>query len=466
MKEEVKTCDIAIYGFGLASVFFLLSFINTKVKICVFEKGDKNKPNKLNTIDKFTGPFKYGQNNNPERLSGAYGTAQAWNTKGVGGKLWKYENEDFINYQWPINLKKLEKYYSKAVNKLEKLTGLNIKDDFKAPKKNELTNFFSQKNFSLKNYSTSLSYNFKSFYDNSYKIINNSKNINISYNHMLLDFDYNLRNKKILSTTISSNTKKIKVIAKNHILALGTIETNRVLLNILKKEKHLLMKYQIGKKITYHPTIGIGYYDLKKNLKKKKLLKLHNFYKKILIIKSKKKMHHSLVLGVEELREGTFLKRKIFDKFFGYIKKITLGLAFEHTPNAKSRIILSNKVARDGMKKINIKTFFEKKSINQVYKLKNFYQNYFSKYKLFGSSFKYKDYKINFETNNHHHGGIIFGGKNNCPADKNFKIKFLKNVFVLGACIFPSSGIYGPTFTIIALAEMLAEKILCIFKEK
>ena len=72
---------------------------------------------------------------------------------------------------------------------------------------------------------------------------------------------------------------------------------------------------------------------------------------------------------------------------------------------------------------------------------------------------KEKDFLINFETNNHHHGGLTFGNSSTNPVNKNLQFKTLKNLYVNGSSIFPNSSIYNPTFTIIAFANRLSNFI-------
>ena len=63
-------CDIAIYGLGPASIFFLKKFINTNIKINIYEFANEDSISKLDTIDHITGPIEFFKNNNKERASG------------------------------------------------------------------------------------------------------------------------------------------------------------------------------------------------------------------------------------------------------------------------------------------------------------------------------------------------------------------------------------------------------------
>ena len=73
---------------------------------------------------------------------------------------------------------------------------------------------------------------------------------------------------------------------------------------------------------------------------------------------------------------------------------------------------------------------------------------------------------IKFETNNHHHGGTLIGSNNYSknPLNNDLRHKKIKNLFVLGSSVFPSSSVYNPTLTIIALAIRLSKKIRNLVK--
>ena len=73
--------------------------------------------------------------------------------------------------------------------------------------------------------------------------------------------------------------------------------------------------------------------------------------------------------------------------------------------------------------------------------------------------FNSNDINVEFETNNHHHGGLIFGNSKNVPVDNNFLLKNFNNLYINGSSLFPSSSFYGPTFTIMALSMMLSDVI-------
>ena len=49
--------------------------------------------------------------------------------------------------------------------------------------------------------------------------------------------------------------------------------------------------------------------------------------------------------------------------------------------------------------------------------------------------------------------------KKEFPVNEDFTLKDFNNLYINGSSLFPSSSIYGPTFTIIACSLMLSDII-------
>ena len=93
----MQRIHLAIYGLGPASIFFLEKFINTDFQVHVFEHGKSFDQSLFETINDINGPIKFYYNTNKERAKGFFGTACLWSTKVVGGKFFKFDEEDLIN---------------------------------------------------------------------------------------------------------------------------------------------------------------------------------------------------------------------------------------------------------------------------------------------------------------------------------------------------------------------------------
>tara|TARA_X000000950_G_C13565725_1_gene517422 strand:+ start:364 stop:645 length:282 start_codon:yes stop_codon:yes gene_type:complete len=88
------------------------------------------------------------------------------------------------------------------------------------------------------------------------------------------------------------------------------------------------------------------------------------------------------------------------------------------------------------------------------------FEKILSEKNFLGNSFFIKSEKttIDFETNNHHMGGLYIG-KEKSPVDESFKLRGFNNLYITGSGLLEKSGTTGPTLTIMALSNILGKKI-------
>ena len=133
----------------------------------------------------------------------------------------------------------------------------------------------------------------------------------------------------------------------------------------------------------------------------------------------------------------------------------------EHKPNFNSIIYLSKNKISDDTYKININTEFSKENLNMIDKSQKYYYDKLKKINILNKyKFNFSSSIINYETDNHHHGGLLFGNNKEFPVNEDFTLKDFNNLYINGSSLFPSSSIYGPTFTIIACSLMLSDIII------
>jgi len=454
---------IAVYGLGPASIFFLRNFFDTDIKINVYELGKEKDFSKIKTIEKINGPIVFFKDNNLERAKGFFGTASLWEKKGVGGKFFKFDKEDFQRWSWPISYDEVDKNYEEIIEYLNTSLSINIKKDFQELDIKSFINFSKKESIQQKKGSQTLSYCFGEVIRELKYKIENSKNINIIYNSELLNFEINKNKNLIKHANIKKNGKIIKVYADYHNLSLGCLESNKVLLDTFKSYPSFIKKNKLGKKLTFHPSVDIGSFHSSSKISKSFIKKKIHFINEIFGLKFKnlktKKTGNSVVFFSFEMSQPkTFLKR-IHNKFFGSINKINVSLAFEHFPSSDCFIELADKINNKRKIMFNIFTSFSDKNLNFAKKEYNKYIKLLNQIEIFGYQFIKKDFLINFETNNHHHGGLIFGNSSTNPVNKNLQFKTLKNLYINGSSIFPNSSVYNPTFTIIAFANRLSNFI-------
>ena len=457
-------CDIAIYGLGPASIFFLKKFINTNIKINIYEFANEDSISKLDTIDHITGPIEFFKNNNKERASGFFGTASLWDQKGVGGKFFKFDKEDFEKWHWPITLAEIDENYEAIIKYLKNNFAINLEGDFNELDLKSIMNFKTKSLALQKKGSQTLSYNFNKVIKGFKSKIKNSKNINIFYQSELINFeikkDANLVDYS--NVVISGDIKKVN--ANFHILSTGCLESNKILLNTFKDTPSYIENKHIGKNLAFHISSNIGrFYSAGSKIKKKKLTKKFNFTNEILGLKiinfEEDEANSAILYSFEQSSSKNILKR-CYNKFYGDIDAINTSFVFEHFPSVSNYIELSNKKNKEGGVMFNIFTDFTDKNLNFAKKKYKAYVSLLEQSDICDYQFSKKDFSVNLETNNHHHGGLIFGDKNSAPVDRNLQFKDLNNLYINGSSVFPSGSIYNPTFTIIALADRLSNFIL------
>ena len=154
-------------------------------------------------------------------------------------------------------------------------------------------------------------------------------------------------------------------------------------------------------------------------------------------------------------------------KFYKKVKGFGVNLVFEHKPTLGNYILVEPE-NQNYENKIKIYTEISNNNMQQFEKIKN---NYIESILDFCNKNNYifdkSSEAINFETNNHHHGGTIFGDDSDKnPVDKNNNLRGFKNMYINGSSVFPSSSNYGPTFTIMALSLRLADIIKKLYIKK
>lgn len=454
MSEKIH---IAVYGLGPASIFFLEKFIDTDIQISVFEHGKTFDQSLFETIDEINGPIKFYNNSNKERAKGFFGTASLWSVKGIGGKLFKFDEEDITNFNWPISYNDLNIYYQKIIEHFDKNFNTKINYELHNDNFRSLINTKIE-NFKIKKGSQSLSFCFNKVINYYKKKIASAKNIKIYYENTLTNFEIDKNNNQIKVAIVLYKKELKKIIADFHILSTGCLESNRVLLETFKNNFSYIDSKKIGKGLTFHPTLKLGNFEKEKKIKKIKLKNYIDYKKELIGIKipnQNKKVNSVAFLSFTEKSEKEIFS-KLYNKFFGNIDRIEASLAIEHLPSNDCFVNLSNKVDENRKSKINIFSNFSEENMEFAKQEHLKYLSFFSNIEIFGYSFVDDSFSLNFETNNHHHGGITFGQSYFHPVDENLQFKDLKNLFINGSSVFPSSSVYNPTLTIIALAKRLS----------
>ena len=442
---ELKKYDFIIVGSGPAAVTLysqLLSSSINNLKILMIERGDLNEK-KYKKINYKNLPIKLNS-----RVFSVGGSSNEWSN--ISSYLEKFEMESRWQKKtknlWPLSFKELNNHYKK----LNKKFGFNFKNLKKKKIKLPLE---------IRPFTASLNpINFKSLI--------NFKKIDLIYNCEIDTVD----EKKNL-TLAYTRKKKITFKGKKLIITCGGIESVNLILNSIKDKKILNMrnKKSVGKYFMDHPKLDLGYLiypktELIKNFELKKIGNNYNFFGLSIDRKIQKRLNllNSYVRFEKTSNKITrlfnIIHAPIFRKFISKRQKnlFKIRLFCEMRPSKKNKIVkVNNKLfvnyRLNNIDFLTIKFLTEK--ILEIFSYKPLKEN-----KIISSQ---KIIYKRIEDASHHMGGLIFShNKNITSVDKNLKIYGLRNIYVCGSAIFPTSGSVNPTMTISALARRLGMYLL------
>jgi len=291
--------------------------------------------------------------------------------------------------------------------------------------------------------------------------------------------------------------------AKTFVLAAGTVSNVRILLHSFDS-KELDCYDAIGRYISTHPKIDIGYLKLFEKASSQHLLisieKLNNYLlrcqfglsKKVLIENSL--LNHcvrfdSIMIGraikVFELLKSKLGLVPIVNKSNAVISRIIvrLGLSifqlidgarykgsirgklyvrgfFDQRARMDNRITLSNQCSTDGLPLAKIEWNFDDKDWDNVNKFVKFLTDELYRNNI--GEFVYKKPNINDIVGIHSHfiGGLRMGDDvYTSVVDESQKIHGLSNLYISGPSVFPSYGYANPFYTIAAMSIRLGKHL-------
>tara|TARA_Y100001970_G_scaffold294164_1_gene447820 strand:- start:6450 stop:7940 length:1491 start_codon:yes stop_codon:yes gene_type:complete len=489
--------DLIIIGSGPAGLSTLEHLINTEIKVLVIESGNDIEIKNYNSeLSKHYGDFSI--NFIEERKIAFFGTTALWKEPGVGGTFWEFDSIDFENKlidsqsrKWGIGYNEIQEAYKEA----RKYININFNSQNLSHLKRNKEWREIMKNYSIKiasNYYTK-GRNYENFIKKKKSQILKSKNISILFNSTLKEIVLNNDKNQVKNITVlDSNNDIVEFYCRELVVSTGCFENSKILLNL--NNKYDLGIKDLGKYITFHPSIEIGHIKVEKHskftksfikdiervfiLRNKNLDLKENFnygisitpemdynfinesiLKKLYTIKTLANKK-SFIDSAKLLIKFFFSKDSISYVLYKYrnynnkIRNLKVSIIFEHIAEYDNCIILENQ-------NLKIYTKLSKRNIDLLKKSIIINQNIFKK------NFKaYKVHKIDydnlsFETNNHHHGGTIIKSTNKKGVvNENLRVHDINNLYISGSSIFPNSSIYNPTFTIIAIGLRLSKYLL------
>jgi len=144
----------------------------------------------------------------------------------------------------------------------------------------------------------------------------------------------------------------------------------------------------------------------------------------------------------------------------GSVKTVTVKLTGEQSPNPLSRVVLTENIDELGMRKAGLDWRIAPDDYDSLYKTAMTFARGIGA-TGFGRMRVPQREEINGVTGLSHHMGTT--RMNNDPrqgvVDSNCLVHGLKNLFIAGSSVFPTSGRVNPTLTIVALAIRLADHL-------
>jgi hypothetical protein len=498
---ELFNNEVVIIGGGTCGLYLANALLEQGFAICIIESGDSNWRS-FNHQEYSV----HGQKHNGisiGRCIGFGGTSNLW-----GGQMIEFDECDFSRTSfnqpnWPIEYAELEPYY------------LKVRDKLSIPR---FSNPLGFRNYTHPNgeitpiYTSWLSTtNFKSvFYD---KIVANSS-ATILPSHTVHNIEFSEKKATVINSINNNTTYRISGFSKI-ILANGTIEISRLLLNLKRTNLLLSNNQNIGSYFQDHIELELG--ELKPT---KKFFKLFSngysngkkYQVKLNYISKNTKETISLtgVFNFQNKMNDHFDLLKQFGKsLLGFTpeKKIKLReipkigyslikvlpqvtrIIFTYWKHNKiyvpfgGNVIVKVQAQQISKKSSNIelddsKELLPKVKLNwqidgrEYYLIKDFAEtltNYFEEFNL--GVFEKNDlfikldhvpnqFYLNISDTYHASGGAIMGiNENTSVVSSNCLVHNTENLFVCGPAVMPTSGSANTGLTMLALAERLVTHI-------
>ena len=462
--------DYIIIGSGIAGSI-LSNELPRNAKILVIECGNKKNNNFYQSF--YRGNISKNSLNHGEldkyRNITLGGTSSTW-----GGAICSLDSSDFEKTDidgyryWPFDKQFLEKFYSKAAKyfglenyKNNRVSGNNY-SVFKN-KETHLANFDT--NILIRRYGKSI--NFSKYFIN--------ENVDIFLDSQVIDFIIENNRLKQIVTYNYALKKKQLFQGKKIILCNGGIESTRLVL-ASSLYKFITNKNIVGRFYSPHISMPVGIISKINNSASNLIYNYRSFskqlsYKPFLytnsdLIKNQRFLNSRFIFNPDL---GNFYKYlNIFNSLNNnnLIKSIIpsnnllVQLDSDQTPNYESKLFLSNKKNNDNLNSITI----EHKILNNDFKkieelIKNISLELYGKgWRLFNISNKYYPKYIYGMS---HHMGTLRMSKNRKKGvvDENLKFFDFENLYLCSTSCFPTYGHANPSYTLGALACMIANNI-------
>lgn len=500
LKETNLQTDLLIVGAGTVGLYLanLIAKSEPLTKILILEAGGlvAGFPSSLpqnGSIGKAHEGYKRG------RAFGVGGTSTLW--AGQLAEFCKVDIERGLR-EWPISYDELTRFYKKTYSNLTGLASFSDGEYRKQFGGNEYEGECIERFFTHWLKTPNFSKHFKEFINsNAVDIV-----INSQVNNIRFDVDEGR------SVTVNCNNQSsYEITFKKIIFTSGTLETNRFFLSTAAKgevpwhlnksvgtyfQDHLggtVASLKLDDKRKYRNYFENGWMGGNKLQPKLKLsdeeaLKYRSsvcchFYSNSRLTESFanikmliRGMHSSLTLssGVQTLRDF-FLISKVFlpiawrfivqRRIYSFADGVKLYIQAEQIPIKESVLrIDESQISKDGLHPLVVDWRLDGDELKVIRKFVDGVDRYLKENRIGSLIYDQKNSNanqigLNQLTDTYHQcGGLCMSNSpDDGVVDSNCKVWGASNVYVLGACIFPSSSHANSTFTALALATRFAE---------
>lgn len=463
-KDNRINTDICIVGAGIAGIQLAISLINTGIKIVLIEAGDTQYNKSIQEAHRFvTTDLSI---DNESRIIALGGTSTVWAGVLCPFDPIDFEKRDWVpNSGWPFSKEKLIPYYDKAAT----LLGIPKVRDFIIDKRS-IQNLGLGPDFEP-NMFYIMNKKYRDFGKRFKENLRTSTGITVFTNSNATTLETDKNGKAVNSVNVQTlQRNRFRVNATHFVLAAGGIENARLLL--LSKSKQYPkgignFNHQVGRYYMDHPKFKSGFLIFNKNIDISNqryidtMLGRHRLGIKLTETSQRKyRLLNSYIRVDPEYRKSLKLWRKNT-----HAMRFELKNYMEQVPIPSNRITLSSEKDAFGLPKASIHwslSPIDKRTIIYIHKLINESNNTTREYS-FKSSLLNNKGVWNVEDSSHHMGTTRMGlDPTTSVTDANARVHGIKNLYIAGSSLFPTSGYANPTYTIFALTQKLSE---CLKKE-
>lgn len=493
-KNKVIETDVCVIGAGAAGISIVRELIDQKFKVCLMESGGFEFEEETQSLYKglSTGQ-KYSLENSRLRLFG--GTTNHW-----GGWCRPFDEIDFEKRDWipdsgwPFNKSHLNDYYIRA-HKICQIGPYNYELISWVTKDSPALDFKND-NVQTKLFQLSPPTRFGKIYRNE---LIKSENIDVYIyaNALVVEANHNAKFvTKVKFSTLQNNI--FWVSAKYFVLAAGGIENARLLLLSNTIQKHGLGNHYdvVGRFFMEHqefaaciflptnPYLPMDFYKphyVTLNNKERKITGIFSVSEEIM--RKEKLVNFTLEPeSPDPISKLDSSKNGIGVDLFNIIKELNprnnkeillkdavfyeFRNASEQVPNPESRVTLSNKKDRFGLRSAQLNwqlSEIDRESLVRGYHLigKEIASSGFGRFRILMNN----DMAQEVFGQSHHMGTTrMQDNHKKGVVDRNCKIHGIDNFFLAGSSVFPTSSSATPTLTIVALSLRLADHIKKLMK--